>query len=401
MQNKTLGASIIIAGTSIGAGMLALPIAVHNVGILYGISAIIIMMLFSGYGAYLISKACVFYPKAESLHGLATAFLNKFGGKIILIATLFLYWSLCSAYISGVSSKIVSHLNIENLSAFSSYAVSLMIAIFMGICLIIGTQIIDNLNRFAFFIMIACLVFIIIMLSTNITISNIALGHTPSMLHFLAILPLIFTSFGYHIVVPSISSYVNHEDKKINNALMAGNLTPAIVYLMWVIVVLGSIPNSTMQTIAISNNSVGALTGVINKLINSKLFEVANSGFYILAMLTSFFGVSLGLRDYLTEVFNLKHNLNGKIQAATLTLLIPLIISIFIPSFVKALGLAAVPLAILAIFAPIVVILNIYKQQQKSISAFSKLLMIIVSLLGIIVIVTQIAIVLGFMPSIS
>ena len=401
MQNKTLGASVIIAGTSIGAGMLALPIAVYNVGILYGISAVIIMMCFSAYGAYLISKSCVLYPKAESLHGLASTFLNKFGSKIILIATLFLYWSLCSAYISGISSKIVACLNIEHLSTFSSYAVSLMIVIFMGVCLIIGTQIIDNINRFAFFIMIACLAFIIMMLSTNISFSNLALGYSPNVLNFLSILPLIFTSFGYHIVVPSVSSYVNHEDKKINNALIGGNLTPAIVYLMWVIVVLGSIPDSTMKTIATSNNSVGALTRVINNLINSTLFEIANSGFYVLAMLTSFFGVSLGLRDYLTEVFNLKHTLNGKIQAAALTLLIPLIISIFIPSFVKALGLAAVPLAILAIFAPIVVILNIYKQKQKNISIFSKLLMIASCLLGIVIIVTQIAIVLGFIPSIS
>ena len=396
MQNKTLGGSIIIAGTSIGAGMLALPIAVYNVGVSYGIVAIIVMMFFSGYGAYLIAKACIFYPKAESLHGLATSFLNKVGSKVILIATLFLYWSLCSAYISGISNKIVSTLDIEILTQHSVSIVSLMISIGMGICLIIGTQLIDNFNRIAFFIMISCLAFIILMLSTNIK-----LDYTPSLLEVIAILPLIFTSFGYHIVVPSVSSYLSHNSKKINHSLIGGNLTPTIIYFLWVIVVIGSIPEATMHTTAMNSNSVGNLMGSISNLINSTIFEIVNTGFYILAMLTSFFGVSLGLKDYLSEVFHLKHNLNGNITSAILTLLIPLIISLFVPSFVKALGLAAIALVILAIFIPIIVILNIYKQQQKNISNVSKILFICAYLFGILIIATQIAILLGFIPGID
>src|SRR5699024_5174154 len=78
--------------------------------------------------------------------------------------------------------------------------------------------------------------------------------------------------------------------------------------------------------------------------------EMAVRVFAGLALATSFLGVSLGLFDFLAQVFRHGGHLRGRLRTGVITFLPPLTFALYFPQgFVFALGFAAVALAVLSL----------------------------------------------------
>ncbi|MFZ6870415.1 aromatic amino acid transport family protein, partial [Klebsiella pneumoniae] len=77
--------------------------------------------------------------------------------------------------------------------------------------------------------------------------------------------------------------------------------------------------------------------------------ELAVHLFAHLALATSFLGVSLGLFDFLADMFQRKNSVGGRLQSGIITFLPPLAVALFYPrGFDMALGDAGVAEAVLA-----------------------------------------------------
>lgn len=101
-KNKLFGATLIVAGAAIGAGMLPLPLATYSLGL--GNSAVLMVLMWVlGYYASIIAlKINLVHGGAFSISELCRRELSP---KAVLIADLSiitLFYSLISAYISGI-----------------------------------------------------------------------------------------------------------------------------------------------------------------------------------------------------------------------------------------------------------------------------------------------------------
>ncbi len=109
MNTKTLGCTLLIAGTTIGAGMLALPLASSSLG---GPATLLLMIGLWGLMAFtaMLQVEASLNTGKWYLHQLADHLLGPWGKRIASFCILMLFYSLASAYISGGSSLLAQAL---------------------------------------------------------------------------------------------------------------------------------------------------------------------------------------------------------------------------------------------------------------------------------------------------
>src|SRR3989338_254753 len=107
-NSKIFGSAMIIAGTSIGAGMLAIPATVAAFGFVYASILIIFTWLIMLTTALLLTQLTLAMPRGINLGGMAHATLGKLGRYATWCLYLLLLYSLTAAYITG-GGGLISH----------------------------------------------------------------------------------------------------------------------------------------------------------------------------------------------------------------------------------------------------------------------------------------------------
>ncbi|TNH44610.1 tyrosine transporter TyrP [Photorhabdus luminescens] len=402
MKNRTFGSTFIIAGTTIGAGMLAMPLATAGVG--FGVSLIMLIGLWvlMSYTALLLVEAYQYESPDTGLGTLAQRYLGS-GGKILTgFSMMFLMYALTSAYISGAGELLTVSLNKWlDLSLPASVGVILFTVIGGGI-VCIGTSSVDMVNRVIFS---AKIIFLVLMLGLMMPhVQHINLLTLPlEQGLILSSIPVIFTSFGFHGSVPSIVKYMDGDIRRLRWVFIIGSAIPLIAYIFWQLATLGSIHSNTFVDILAENAGLNGLLHSIREVVASPKTELSVQMFANLALATSFLGVTLGLFDFLGDLFKRKDSIAGRMQTGLLTFVPPLIFALFYPKgFVMALGYAAVALSILALVLPS---LLAYKSRQQNERRYrvpgGKPVLLLVFACGIAVIAIQIGIVSGMLPEVG
>ena len=122
---------------------------------------------------------------------------------------------------------------------------------------------------------------------------------------------IVATSYGFHIIIPTLATYLNRNVRNLLIVITVGSILPLIVYLLWEVVSLGNIPVEGTCGIKhgyrIGANGVWMLAGVLNET----WVNIVAKCFASFAIITSFLGVSLSLRDFLADGFKIKKDLKG------------------------------------------------------------------------------------------
>jgi tyrosine-specific transport protein len=370
-MNRTFGAAMIIAGTTIGAGMLALPIVSNALGPIGMILALIFMWALIYYaGLVHVEINLVNGGEPVSVSVLAGRWIGPKTEAFMSFILVGLFFALLAAYLTGMASVASVMLRQVLGIDLSVRGVILGCAAVFTTATILRMTWLDYVNRL--FVVVKILAFSILIMNLLPFINLEKAFAQPVSFNFM-VLPILFTSFGFHGSIPSVMRYLQNDPVKIRKAFFWGTFLPLIVYLLWCGTTVSIIPRSgpmSFNTIAASGQDVGVLMQALNHwtLIPS-LSYVANI-FAFLAIVTSFFGVGIGLVDF----FHLYHRtrwpqISGKTQTmltASSSYLIPLGFALFYPQgFIAALGYAAIALALLAITIPCIIALKqrFYKKQ--------------------------------------
>lgn len=403
MKSQTLGSCLLVAGTSIGAGMLALPLVSALTGLGWGIVLMFLMWGLSTYGGLLIAEACRACPEADNLHGVMGRLMGPVGQVIAVLAMLFLYYSLCAAYISG-GATVLSNLLAREGIHLPFRTTATVVVLLVAVLVVTGTGVVDVVNRVMFVLMLALLFYIISVLLPMVNFDHLTLAEERSAGVLVAALPVLYTSFGYHCAVPTVVQYVKGAPHRFRYALIGGSALPFSIYVIWMIVVIGVLSTTAVVAMAGSQESVTLLMDAIGNHAQKNSFDYLIGAFAGFALGTSFLGVALGLFDYLADVFGRSSHLWGRIETIVLTLLIPLLAAIFMPgSFVSALGYAAVALVVLAVFIPVGLVWkvrNLHMPEPYQVAGGVPALVLAV-VIGALVIVAQFAVVTGHLPSVG
>ncbi|KMK17280.1 tyrosine transporter TyrP [Pluralibacter gergoviae] len=352
MKNRTVGSILIVAGTTIGAGMLAMPLASAGVG--FGVTAGLLFGLWAlmCYTALLLLEVYQHVPADTGLGSIARRYLGRPGQWLTGLSMLFLMYALTAAYISGAGELLAASLSQWLHIRLAPSGGVLLFTLIGGGVICVGTFLVDLFNRFLFSAKILFLVVMLALLMPHIHQLNLLTLPLAQGLALSAI-PVIFTSFGFHGSVPSIVSYMNGDVRRLRRIFIIGSFIPLVAYLFWQLATLGSIDSPVFHALLADHSGLNGLLQAIRTVVASAHVELAVHLFADLALATSFLGVALGLFDYLADLCGRSNTPAGRLQTGAITFLPPLAFALFYPrGFVLALSYAGVALAVLALIVP-------------------------------------------------
>ncbi|MDU4093744.1 MAG: tyrosine transporter TyrP [Pantoea sp.] len=399
MKNRTFGSIFLVAGTTIGAGMLAMPLAAAGIG--PGVTLLLLIGLWAlmCYTALLLVEVYQHAPADTGLGTLTRRYLGRSGQWLTGLSMLFLLYALTAAYISGAGELLAASLSQWFSTEISAESGVLLFTLVAGSIVCVGTHLVDMFNRLLFSAKIILLVVMLGLMMPHIHQTNLLTLPLEKGL-VLAAIPVIFTSFGFHGSVPSIISYLNGDLRKLRWVFITGSAIPLVAYIFWQLATLGAIDQAAFNALLANHAGLNGLLQAIRQVVASPHVELAVHLFADLALATSFLGVSLGLLDYLADICKRNANVTGRLQSGLMTFLPPLLFAIFYPQgFVLALGYAGVALAVLALIIPS---LLVWRSRQRHSAAYYKVVggkpaLLLVFLCGIGVIVIQLMSALGWL----
>ncbi len=327
---RTFGGSLIVAGTSIGAGMLALPVVTGPAGFIPSIGVLIACWAFMTMTGLLFAELSLWLKSDANILTMAKKTLGKPGLILTWILYLFLFYSLTIAYMVGGGNLLT-----ELFGEGSSDSIRILLFSLAAVAAIaLGKKIIDPVNRL---LMIGLFVayggFVLIGLPT---VKSEQLLFSDWSLASLA-LPVTFTSFGFQGTVPTLASWMHYDRKRLFRAIIIGTTLTLILYIIWQWLFLGIVPrtgpNGLLETLNEGRDAVYPL----QYFTSSPWIWGLGRTFAFCALTTSFLGVGIGLIDFLKD--GLKMQNRGGLLLLAFGL--PLIVALCYPHiFLQALGVA-------------------------------------------------------------
>ena len=398
MNSKLIGSILIIAGTAIGGGMLAMPIISSGVGF-PGITLVMILIWMAMcYTSMLLVETYKDHDHQDGLSTMTRRYLGKPGSIITGIAMLTLMYALVSAYIVGGSDILKYNLNNWLNIELSSQTTAIIFTLFFGAIVALGAKVVDIATKWIFIIKLIFLFIIIVTMFGYVRIDNLIVGPLEQKLLYSSI-PVIFTSFGFHIVVPSMVNYLQGDQKLLKKAFFYGSLLPLVVYILWQMSILGSIEPTIFYGIIQENKGLEGMIKAVSSLSASSWMQIPINVFTAAAILTSLLGVALALFDYIKDLSKKASFAKNRFIIFLLTFTAPLLFALYYPKgFILALSYAAISVVITSLFIPVFMYIKVKKQRKQSISIFQKITFLLIIAFGISILIIQTLMSIGKLP---
>jgi tyrosine-specific transport protein len=412
MNSKTLGSILIVAGTAIGAGMLATPIITAAAGFPYAALLMILLWGIMCITALLTAEATLAFPAGyNGFSTMAHATLGRTGQVICWLAFLGLLYALNAAYIAGGGSILSTTLHTFFSIELPQWSGSVIFLVVFGSFIYWGARSVDMVNRVL--ISVKGVIFILTMslITPYVDVQQLS-SPSGGGLYLLAAIPILITAFGFHVVIPTLVSYNQNNVNAIIKTILIGSFLPLVVYLIWLAGVLGVVPlvgdlsfsAILEQAIVERKDDVGLLLITLNNIVHNPWVSGSVNFFTHLAITTSFLGVGLALFDFLLDVRK-DRGTGTRIQTILLTFLPPLAFALYYPQgFRLALGFAGIFVAITCIILPALFAWRVRKNPALS-SPYrvpgGTPLLIMVSLCGIAVIAFEVMDKMKLLPTLA
>lgn len=349
-NSRLIGGILLVSGTAIGAGMFAIPVASSFAGFVPSVFLLLACWLFLFTTAWLLLDVNLACPGDVNLISMAQRTLGTVGKIICWIVYLLLLYSLTAAYIAGSAPLFIQAIGWMTGFSSPSWLGPLPLLFLFGLFVYLGTRSVDRVNRILMIGLILSYFFLVAFLPAHI--QPPLLQHADLQALWLAV-PVVITSFGFHIIIPTLTTYLGHNVKKLRWTIFLGSLIPLLVYILWEFLILGVVPLQGDQ--GLIQAWVKGEPGIdpLRQIIQNRWIGVAASAFSFFAIITSFLGVSLSLSDFLSDGLKIKQFSLGKELACLLTFAPPLFFVYLYPrGFLLALQYAGIFVAILLCIFP-------------------------------------------------
>lgn len=332
-MNKTLGASLLIAGCCIGAGMLGIPVVTAEAGFYPSLLFFVIAWAFMTAAGLLLAKLVLSFNKPEiHLLSMAEATLGRFGKLAAWILFAFLFYAIMTAYVIAAGVLISDFTGLH----FQLAALGLVAGMFVAIAR--GVRLVDSLNRYLLFGMVACYVLLVCFGLPSVDIERLDRADFSAAW---ASLPILVICFGFHNLIPSLATYLKQDANALRKAIITGSLISLAIYLMWEFVILGLVPEQNIADWIAAEKKGELVTQVLADTVGSKTVVVLAQGFAFLAIATSFLPVAFSFLDFLKDGLKQVHKKASTKSLALLVLIPPLLLSVSDPHlFLDALDFA-------------------------------------------------------------
>lgn len=337
-HSKMIGGILLVAGTAIGAGMLALPVSTGMAGFVPSVVLLVLYSIYMTFTALLMLEVNLWVGEGNNLISMAKLTLGRWGQVVSWCLYLFLLYSLTTAYIAGGGPMMLAAFKAVSGVALPEWAGMIPLLTIFGFVVYRGARSVDLVNRTCMLCLVITYALLLVFLTPHVEMT--LLEHIDWRYALMGV-SVAATSFGYHIVIPSLVHYMKRDVPKVRLIILIGGAVPLLVYLLWELISLGIVPLEGEHGILSGylHGSNGAFL-MAEILQNSSLAMIATF-FSFFAIITSFLGVSLSLFDFLADGLKIEKTRQGRALLYIMTFLPPMVITLVDPrAFLSALEYA-------------------------------------------------------------
>ncbi|MBV6621404.1 MAG: tyrosine transporter [Rivularia sp. (in: Bacteria)] len=301
---SVFGSTALIAGTTVGAGILALPAVTLPSGVLPSTALLIGVWLYAVISALLIAEVTLngMRYNGRASNGLLAMVESTLGGveaKAAGAAYLFLHYALLIAYVSQGGEILISAVErIWDLPALPTWMGSTGFALMFGAILYLGRdKFIERLNSLFVAIVIASFVGLLLLGVTQVHPDSLLSQDWGALPPALSVM---LVALFFHNIVPVVATQLEGDAGKVRQSIVVGSAIPLTMFLLWNAVILGSVTPTMLENI--SGSSVFDPLQVLRAGDAGQWLGILVTVFSEFAIATSFIGFFYGLRDLFKDM---------------------------------------------------------------------------------------------------
>lgn len=352
MDTKLLGGVLLVVGTAIGGGMLALPIATAETGFLNSLLLMFACWFIMTSSALLVLEVNLWLPAQSNIISMAKTVLGRWASTVAWVSYLLLFYSVLAAYIAGGGDFL--HGLLKGLGwQFHQWITTLVFTVLLGYVVYLGIRSVDYVNRALMFTKFGAYALLVVFVIPFVSSEKLMDGEFR---YLTAGMTVVVTSFTFANIIPSLRTYFKNDGMKLRKAVLIGSLIPLFCYVLWNLAIMGVIPRegeNGLINMLHSGHSTSGFVDQLSALLQSKTITLIARIFTSVCLGTAFLASALGLSDFLADGFQVEKKGKGNLIVYGATFLPPLIIVMFYPNaFIKGLSYAGICCVILLVLLP-------------------------------------------------
>ena len=353
MQNgiDLIHAIFLITGTAVGAGLIALPVATAEAGVLGSIFLYVTCWFLSVCSGLFFVEGLAWMQKKGNLLSLSKEFLGWTGYLVVGFFYVLFFYSLLIVYITSSSSIIQSALP----SIFPVWLAPIVISIIIAHIVYLGIRGVSRVNLHLMLGLVTTFIGFLWVGSEQFKFEFLYMG---SIVQSLSAVPLVFTAFTYQGIIPSIYHFLERDKNRTKTCIWIGATIPLVGYILWDILIKGVIPLHGPDSLGEAKLLGQSLIEPLSYLLPGSPVEVLGVWFAFFALVTSFLGVTLSLVDFLFDALEWDDTSSSRTSIILLVMIPPTLFSILNPNmFLFLLGaVGALFCAVLFSLIPILIV---------------------------------------------
>lgn len=362
--NRIIGGILLVSGTAVGAGMLGFPLAMAKGGWNGALVFFLFTWLVMTFTALLMLEVALLFPQEVNFISMTKKTLGRAGSWVAWLIYVGFFYALMTAYTSGGASIFRGLLEQSFGISLSPVQSVIFFVSFFSMILWIGTSWIDWCNRLLMLGLVGAYLVLVFSAIPHINPAHFIEGDIHQLW---GALPLLVAAFGFHLLIPSLKSYLNHDAKALRIAIWGGSFLSLVIYVLWQYVIFGLFDQQTLIHMEEAGQPVSQLTDTLKALLNHPWIFWSIQLFGLFALLSSFLGVALSVFDFFADGFHLAKKGASRLLLVLLTLGLPGIFSWLNPTgFLKALNYGGIFAAVLLILFPVAMVWRARLLQQAS-----------------------------------
>lgn len=366
---SVLGSTALIAGTTVGAGILALPAVTLPSGVVPSTVLLIAVWLYTLVSGLLIAEATV---NTMRLAGRPTVgmlamienTLGLIGGRIAAGTYLFLHYALLVAYTTQggeiLGNAIANLFGVQN--AIPAWVgTTVFTLVFGGIMYFGRDKFVEKLNSVFVAIVLASFLGLLLLTGGQVKTTQFFFQNWSAVGSAVSVMAV---ALFYHNIVPVVVTQLEGDTQKIRQSIVIGSAIPLIMFLAWNAVILGSVSPDILHNAGNSQAIFDPLE-ILRSGGAGEWLGVLVSIFSEFAIATSFIGFVYGLLDFFQEIFlSTQIQFTSRLRLYSMILLPPMSFGVINPNIFFT-ALDYVGTFSISVLGGIIPALMTWKQRKK------------------------------------
>lgn len=333
---SVLGSTALIAGTTVGAGILALPAVTLPSGIVPSTSGLIAVWLYALVSGLLVADVTLNTMRTEGrasigFLGIVEKILGKLGARMAGGAYLFMHYALLVAYITeGGEILAYAAAKIGGLQILPTWVGTTTFTLLFGGIMYLGREkFIEKLNSAFVGIVIISFLGLLFLASRHIQSTQLLFQNWSALGSAISVMSV---ALFFQNVVPLVVTQLEGDARKIRQSILMGSVIPLIMFLAWNAVILGSVTPDMLHGTSDGRTVLDPLQ-ILRAGGAGEWLGVLVSIFSEFAIATSFIGFVYGLLDLFKDIFSITQGkFSSRLPLYSLVLFPPMTLGTLNPS---------------------------------------------------------------------